>query len=535
MYKSEIRVSTINLLLEKVSGQNYGKYLYKIKLKKIRGFKDQIVTLDFPVTALIGPNGGGKTTILGSSACAYKSIKPGHFFARSGNLDDSMQNWTIEYELIDKDINQRDTVRRTASFRRYRWNRDSLNRDVAVFGVSRTVPATERIELRKFATSSFNVKPEDILEIEDTVSSAVEKILGKDISKYSNIRIDERGRVTLLAGKTKEGDQYSEFHFGAGESSVIRMVMKIESLRDNSLILIEEIENGLHPVATVRMVEYLIEIAERKKAQVIFTTHSDDALKPLPSKGIWAAIDEKVIQGKLDIHSLRTITGEIDAQLVIFTEDKFSKIWVESMLRSYGDVAVDLIEVHSAEGDGIAKELNKYHNKDPSVEFPSVCFIDGDSKQLASTKDKNFRLPGESPEAFIFDKVIEHLNEEEGTLAVALHQPYENQGKVSKIIRDIRRTNRDPHLLYSQVGKYLGLIPENIVVSGFTTVWSQNYKDEVIKLLDPIKDLIPMEKKASEDFETAIEISEDTNEINKKMTDSNEKSISAFVQQKLFS
>ena len=52
------------------------------------------------------------------------------------------------------------------------------------------------------------------------------------------------------------------------------MVAEIEASPDSSLILIEEIENGLHPVATRRMVEYLIDVAERKKAQAIFTTTS---------------------------------------------------------------------------------------------------------------------------------------------------------------------------------------------------------------------------------------------------------------------
>ncbi|HEX6993510.1 MAG TPA: AAA family ATPase [Gammaproteobacteria bacterium] len=51
------------------------------------------------------------------------------------------------------------------------------------------------------------------------------------------------------------------------------MVLKLEAASDNALVTIEEIENGLHPVATIRMVEYLIELAERKKIQAIFTTH----------------------------------------------------------------------------------------------------------------------------------------------------------------------------------------------------------------------------------------------------------------------
>lgn len=71
IYKSQIRDSQMNALLEKVEGKNYGKYLYEMNLVKIKGFSNQIVRLDFPVTALIGPNGGGKTTVLGAAACAY--------------------------------------------------------------------------------------------------------------------------------------------------------------------------------------------------------------------------------------------------------------------------------------------------------------------------------------------------------------------------------------------------------------------------------------------------------------------------------
>ncbi len=76
MYQSEIRESQIRKLLEKVSNQSYGKYLNKIYLTKVRGFENQVIKFDFPVTALIGPNGGGKTTILGAAGCIYREVKP---------------------------------------------------------------------------------------------------------------------------------------------------------------------------------------------------------------------------------------------------------------------------------------------------------------------------------------------------------------------------------------------------------------------------------------------------------------------------
>jgi hypothetical protein len=323
------------------------------------------------------------------------------------------------------------------------------------------------------------------------VITAVGRILGRDVSKYTHLRVDDNGRITLLAAVTDQGTAYSEFHFGAGESSIIRMVMKIESLPDNSLILVEEIENGLHPVATVRMVEYLIEVAQRKNAQAIFTTHSNDALVPLPPTAIWAAVSGNVYQGKLDIAALRAISGQIEAQLAIFCEDSFAASWLKAVLRTQTDVAQEGIEIHEMFGDGSAVKININHNLDPSVKCPSVCYIDGDSLQSDSAEKRVIRLPGLSPEAFIFDKTLELASQLGGILAVRLLQPHITADSIIAKLKEIRLTNHDPHLLYSQVGFTLGLIPESTVREAFLATWAEAFPDEVSAILEPIKTILP--------------------------------------------
>jgi hypothetical protein len=434
--------------------------------------------------------------VLGAAACAYKTVKPSLFFAKSGRFDASMQNWKFEYELIDRRIRPSDSIRRTAKFTRSKWSRDwpkELDRLVVVFGVSRTVPANERPELQRCASNSFDVAPESIDKITTDVVKAVASILDKDISKFSFLRVDDRGRVTLLTGQTLAGDSYSEFHFGAGESSIIRMAIKLETIPENSLVLIEEIENGLHPVATVRMVEYLIDLAQRRKIQVIFTTHSNDALKPLPDKAIWAAANGNLYQGKLDIASLRAISGQIDSQLVVFVEDSCARTWTEEILRSLSGVAMDAISVHAMEGDGTAVKVHRGRTLDPSVPQPSVCLIDGDSKQQDSTSESIYRLPGQSPESYIYDKVVEKLDEISGELAVALLRRYEDEEKVAEIVRSVRNTTRDSHILYSQVGKKLGLIPEARVREAFINLWARVFPREVQAITQPFIEKIPRE------------------------------------------
>jgi len=271
------------------------------------------------------------------------------------------------------------------------------------------------------------------------------------------------------------------------------MAMKLETMPENSLILIEEIENGLHPVATVRMVEYLIELALRRRMQVIFTTHSNDALKPLPDKSIWAAVNGHLYQGKLDIGSLRAISGQVDSRLVIFVEDPFAKAWVEEILRAIPDVAMDAVSVHAMEGYGTAVRVNLDHNIDPSVRQPSVCLVDGNSKQETKVTEDVYRLPGESPESYIYDRVLEKLSNVSGELAVALLRRYEEEEMVADVVRSVRNTNRDPHLLYSQVGRKLSLIPEARVREAFITIWARSYPEEAKATIQPFISRIPKE------------------------------------------
>lgn len=490
-FRSQIRDGVIRDLLGKVAKRKYGKYLLRTRLTKLRGFDSKSVTFDFPVTALVGPNGGGKTTVLGAAAIAYETVPPRQFFPKSGKFDESMLNWRVEYELIDRDVNKADSFRRTASFSSMKWSRGAEKRDVAVFGVARTVPASERRELQKCATNTFAVDPTRVDTIQGPVITAVGRILGKDISKYTHVRIDEAGKISLLTGATDDGTTYSEFHFGAGESSVIRMVMKIESLGDNSLVLIEEIENGLHPVATIRMVEYLIDVAERKSAQAIFTTHSNDALRPLPAEAIWASVGGQVYQGKLDVAALRAIAGQIDAQLAVFCEDEFAAAWIRAVLRSKAPIAMEGVEVHPMLGDGTAVKVHKNHNVDPTAKFPSACFIDGDSHQSESMSDKIFRLPGSMPEAYIFDRVMEKSQALGGVLSVRLLQPHSSADSVIERLRTRRLTNHDPHILFADIGRELGLLPESTVRDAFLATWVEAYPDECDSMLSPIYEVLP--------------------------------------------
>lgn len=468
MATSEIRESTKAQLLDKVRRHDYGKYLFKASISKIRGFTGEDISFEFPVTALIGPNGSGKSSVLGVAGCAYKPIKPGMFFPKSTVGDESMSGWRVEYELIDKGINPRQLVKRTSNFRQAKWVRSEVaDRQVLFFGIERTVPAGEKTQYKQLMRSTYIHRP-PLEPLAPTVATQVEHILGKSVADYRVTRygLDDK----FLVGRTGD-NQFSEFHFGAGESSIIRMISKIEQAPQNSLILIEEIENGLHPIATRRMVEYLIDVAERKSIQTIFTTHSDYALSPLPNEAIWASIAGKLRQGKLSVEALRAVSGRVDKRLAVFVEDEFAKTWVDTILRESLGADYDQVEVHAVHGDGNAVATHRGHMANPAVIFESLCIIDGDSQQREDADAGVLRLPGTQPELTVFEAVRARLDQDLAILTVSCQRAPEAQELVLRSIEEVARTNRDPHLLFNQVGIKIGFVPEAIVRGAFFALW----------------------------------------------------------------
>ena len=478
----DVRKSDIDSLEERVKKLSYEKYLPTIRMSNVRSFDNQTINFDFPITAIIGTNGGGKSTVLGAAAIAYHSVKPGSFFPKSNIGDNSMANWRIDYDIVDRKEHKAGIFTRNARFVAAKWRRDGIpDRQVIVIPIQRTVPANEQPRFKQFIglAQRTDVK---VNAIKPSVLQHVGRILGKDASGYERISLKSDPSRSIFVGVKRLND-YSQFHFGAGEASIIDMVTKLEEASDNALILIEEIENGLHPLATRKMVEYLFDVAKRKKAQIIFTTHSEYALDVLPPKAIWGCIDGVAYQGKLTIESLRALTGTVTKDRAIFVEDDFAKDLCTEILRQYSPDLLDQVEIHKAGGFPYVVEVLKFHNANPTISTKAVAVIDGDNPALAEPNDYVLELPPGAPEAIVFGYILDNADQVAALVQQRCQCPSIAQDKIVKALQSVSLDTTDHHLYFAKLGEKLGFISEIIVRRGLCSIYVQNSKVELEPLV----------------------------------------------------
>jgi len=204
-----------------------------------------------------------------------------------------------------------------------------VNRNVVFLGMQRVVPHSEKSVSKSYRTFFKASAPDGW---EDDVKRVVGSILGTTYDTYL-VKTHSRYRLPLVSSK---GNVYSGFNMGAGENALFGIFTTIFASPPGTLLVIDEIELGLHEKAQKKLIQELKKICKEKKVQVVCTTHSPAILESVPPEGrffiesysnktiVTPGISAKYAAGKL--------SGEDSNELVVFVEDGIAITIVESSL-----------------------------------------------------------------------------------------------------------------------------------------------------------------------------------------------------------
>jgi len=266
------------------------KFLESVRIQNLRGISDLPVNFSYPVTVIAGPNGCGKSTVLFACACAYdvpgaRDYSPAVLFPnlkapQKPEVSDHLGNPTFEYYFVEGGSKQSMSWRRLKS-----WSKSFMGRKGG------QQPQRE-LYLRTLANLTSPSEVRSILQIGNQAFGQTD--LDADLIafahrvlpfKYRGLKLlTLKGKDLLFADREGAATAYSEFHMSAGERALLRISKDISRL-SNALILIDEIEAGLHPYTQQQVMLELQRLALRNNLQVIVTSHSPVVLESVPPEG----------------------------------------------------------------------------------------------------------------------------------------------------------------------------------------------------------------------------------------------------------
>ena len=362
----------------------------------LRGLDGVLVPFRYPITAICGKNGSGKSTVLALAALAHHSPAGWHVhwtntrYRRSRATEDRSYYMFPDFffyghnEPTPNDVRitwryQFQGAETTVEFRKTekQWGHYSRRpeREVDYAPLSRILPAQELNAVRG-AFSSDN--PQAVRQtFDEQYRGYFSYIMGENYNEAHVLKTDR-----LLFSICQTNVNYSGFNMGGGESCVAHLLHLLGRLPPFGLLVIEEIESCLHPEAQVRLAEILVDICNRKKLQVVCSTHSEIFLDALPRQArlLLRKNDDSnpVIESPSTRFAIYEMKGEVQPELTLYCEDRAAAMMIEEAIPYEDRRRLRVVDVGS---DATVIRQGVSHLRG---DFPGgcLCVPDGDTTQV---------------------------------------------------------------------------------------------------------------------------------------------------------
>jgi predicted ATPase len=526
--------------LQQLRARNvYQRYIEHIRFPFFRNLEtDTKITFDFPITFLVGKNGGGKSSTLQSLYGCPKGYSLGDYWFTT-QLDpikefDKNRNCFIygfkDGNNINEVIKQRihrknnpdywETAKPIITYGMLNSTRFSpIDKNVIYLDFRSELSAFDKFFHFLESSSRIHKTKQDFLRFySNKLKEAFDE--NKIISYYGRDR--NKLKITLTQPETKivsdilrkefetieliehnlfkdwgtsirlkqKNIHYSEAFAGSGETAIVILVHKIFNAPEESLILLDEPETSLHSGAQKRLMSFLLEQCIKKKHQVVISTHSPFLIENMPDESI-KVFSTLTSNGKFIINNNRSykeafheLEIENTNRKIILVEDQTAKILLDKVLEKLGKQTQDIFEIKYLPGG--AKDINQRLTTIMEISDNTFVLFDGDEKKLSAHIDLSTIPPNEQDTSA---KLLALIKEQVGC-DIKFHQDGGNQAKDLK-----EKQNSDLAKKYLEYYKEnVFYLPENIPED---IIWDEEFAEKLLKLFHPTKDISTIIKKAT--------------------------------------
>ena len=499
---------------------DYSRALLRgISIRKghLRGLNSLEIQFSYPIVAIAGRNGAGKSTLLALACCAYHNKSTGYklpkrrysyyrfsdFFIQHSE-EVPPQGIEIFYLFAHNNLRKSDTFPQGIGLGyQKRWKRKGgkwndyairVPRNVVFLGIERIVPHSERSQSKSYSKA---FKDSGALGWEEQVMGAVGRVLGK---AYENLRYLEHSKYSLPIVESG-GVTYSGLNMGAGENALFEIFKIIYSCGEGTLLVLDEIELGLHSEAQRKLMRELKESCLERKTQIICTTHSKEIFDSLPPDARYYL---ECVNGKTKVteavsseFAMSKMGAKGEKELDLLLEDGVAKTLLLSILPTSVRSRITFTVIGSA--SALSRQLAADYVR--GSEKPVLALFDGDqralegdnfeyAKKMAERNDQDFvdwfkkhvaYLPGDTwPESWIVQKNQENI---EGLSSLV----DADEDWLVEVLEYGLQAGK--HNEFFEISEHLGLDKEQCL-QFFTMNVKQHFQEEFVTLIEFIESVL---------------------------------------------
>lgn len=355
---------TINQLSAILSSGKFEPFISHIRFPRYKNLATNFrIDFTFPITALVGPNGTNKSSILVALQGAPANRSPGQFWfstkmdpiEETGDVPNSLiygykPNGTDPIVEVVKlriaDAEDPDLWETSRPIRRFgmepivrspsqkrKTRQDPIKKSVVYLDFRQSLSAFDKIFYHSEPRQgSSNIQRKGLIRARSAPLLNAISTMAKTYLFARVERIREKVNGELSPGEVEIISQilgrkytsihwirhfffsvdgytcvlhtdalnYSEAFAGSGEFAVVRLVVDILAAPERSLILLDEPEVSLHPGAQEKLMDFLFEQAKAKKHQIVMATHSPAMIRNLPPQAI-KIMSPNLLTGQIEL------------------------------------------------------------------------------------------------------------------------------------------------------------------------------------------------------------------------------------------
>lgn len=402
----------------------------ELQIDRFRNIVNLNLKFIHPLTVLTGTNKIGKTSIMTMLACSHiefqmRNLGTGVFerctwsrLIKFTQHDKQHHDWKYKIKHKIGNINEEQEGWRLADTKKWsglsKKTGQIMNRKVVYIDVDRITPAHACSNVLFLNTQhSSTLQP-----VAERIGGYFEYIFESefDIAQIAQ----HQNRVSYKLNAT-----FTNFNSASGEDVLLAVLLDAVQADKKALILIDELELGLHPQIQRRLVDVLMDIADRDQKQFIVTTHSPTLLSSFDqdsrifienSNGKYRSIPRISVNA-----AFSKMDSEIFPLVNLFCEDAVARKLIEKALQyiqknGHRDIhkVVNIISSGSASTVKENYDVLKRIWTESMIKIGYTAVLDGDKRATYSIQSNDritFLFSDEAPEKFLLrNYLISHPN-----------------------------------------------------------------------------------------------------------------------------